>query len=173
MITDDMPISVGNLKALIPQIVARGGAFAEGYWRGSIPDLSFDVRNGYDPGGVTVEIASSDIIESSRGRVYKSGTNLVFTDAGRYAITASFSFTQTNAYFKSLGLRILFGENAELSASGALPNASNTISGEIVTETSNFIAPIQIISSVKWDGSGTWRTTIDLDISDIQITRIE
>lgn len=25
MITDDMPISVGNLKALIPQIVARGG----------------------------------------------------------------------------------------------------------------------------------------------------
>lgn len=25
LISDDMPISVGNLKALIPQIVARGG----------------------------------------------------------------------------------------------------------------------------------------------------
>ena len=86
MITDDMPISVGNLKALIPQIVARGGAFSQGYWRGEIQYPGFYAST--SGSGRTLKPQS---ITGSGGRVNQSGIKLVFTDAGKYRITAEMS----------------------------------------------------------------------------------
>lgn len=175
MITDDMPISVGNLKALIPQIVARGGAFAEGYWKGTINNvITYNVWNYKPPQSVTISIGKG-VLESEHGiRIYKTGSSLVFVDAGKYAITATMSITSDyDDDFDSLDSAVMFGDIAALSFNSFF--SERIVSSEFVVPTNNFVGEIELSMFGHFVGGTPVNSVRQVSwlIKNISITRIE
>ena len=80
-VSADQPISAGNLKALIPKIIAESGAFSQGYWNGEIK-----YNNSFETVPGTRQLSQ---ITGTGGRIITSGSTLYVIDAGTYHISAT------------------------------------------------------------------------------------
>ena len=167
-----MPISVGNLKALIPQIVARGGAFAQGYWNGSLSIVNKYVTFKRD--GTNVPMTITPTNES--GRIKKTGESLLFPDGGTYQIACVANDEDSSGLSGFYYSFVLSGDSLitvkQMAQDTTFQNTQ--INESVVIPAGSLLTPcLRGVYVASGSASGMSFTIRNLTLSDLTITRIE
>lgn len=171
-ISDDQPISTGNLKAIIPKIIAHAGAFTQGYWNGSFSIVNKYVTFTRTGTNVPMTITPSD----ESGRIKKTGEALLFPDGGTYQIACVANDEDSSGLSGFYYSFVLSGDSL-ITVKQMAQNATfqNTkINESVVIPAGSLLTPcLRGVYVASGSASGMSFNIRNLTLSDVTITRIE
>ena len=167
-VSDDQPISAGNLKALIPKIIAESGAFAQGYWNG---EIKYNYQ--FETIARTLQLSQ---ITGTGGRIITAGSTLSVTDAGTYHISAtidapladSVDVNNNNVTFTTSAVA---GESSQVISE--ITCGPRQLDGQIVNADITVTAGANLSFSMQITKARGYARLSYFSLASFQITRIE